>query len=95
MDTTQTIAEMKAESKKNDIEPVEVYAGTIWEAELVKSLLENAEIETFLNDENTGTLAPWYTAGGGAGSVKVIVSSLDFDKAKTVIEEFEQNMGNA
>jgi hypothetical protein len=73
----------------NDIVPVEVFAGSIWEAELVKSLLENAEIETFLLDENTGTLAPWYTAGGGAGSVKVVVSSLDAEKAKVVVEEFE------
>jgi len=72
-------------------EPVEVYAGSIWEAELLKSLLENAEIETFLRDENTGTLAPWYTAPGGAGSVKVIVSSLDVEKARIIVEDFENN----
>ena len=61
----------------NEILPVEVFSGTIWEAEMVKSLLENAEIETFLRDENIGTLAPWYSAPGGAGSVKVIVSNLE------------------
>ena len=71
--------------------PVEVYSGSIWEAEMVKSLLENAEIETFLQDELTGTLAPWWTAPGGAGSVRVIVSSLDFDKARSVIFEYEKN----
>jgi hypothetical protein len=60
--------------------------------ELVKSLLENAEIETFLQDENTGTLAPWYTAGGGAGSVKVIVSNLDFEKARAIVLEYEENL---
>ncbi len=76
---------------KDDIFPVEVYAGSIWEVEMVKSLLENAEIETFLQDENTGTLAPWYTAGGGAGSVKVVVSNLDFEKARWIIEEYENN----
>ena len=78
--------------KTNDeIVPVEVFSGSIWEAELVKSILEDAEIETFLRDENTGTLAPWYTAGGGAGSVKVIVSSRDYDSAKLIVEEFEKN----
>ncbi len=77
--------------KNHDIEPVVVFAGTIWEAELVKSLLENAEIETFLMDENTGTLAPWYTAGGGAGSVKVVVSNMDYEKAVSVVSEFENN----
>jgi len=77
---------------KDEIFPVEVYSGSIWEVEMVKSLLENAEIETFLQDENTGTLAPWYTAGGGAGSVKVVVSNLDVEKAKLIIEEYEKNV---
>ncbi len=75
----------------NEVEPIEIFSGTIWEAELLKSLLENEEIEAFLKDEITGTLAPWYTAAGGMGSVKVIVSTLDFDKAKTIVEEFEKN----
>jgi len=79
---------MKAD---DEVRPVEVFAGTIWEAELVKSLLENAEIETFLLDENTGTLAPWYTAPGGAGSVKVVVSNLDLEKAGQIISEYENN----
>jgi hypothetical protein len=78
--------------KKNDIEPVEVFAGSIWAAEMVKSLLENSEIEVFLFDENTGTLAPWYTSPGGAGSVRVVVSSLDFEKARSVVEEYENNI---
>ena len=76
----------------NEIEPVIVFSGTIWSAELVKSLLENAEVEAFLIDQNTGSLAPWYTAGGGAGSVKVVVSSLDYEKAKTIVTEYEDNI---
>mgnify|MGYP001214692010 CR=1 FL=1 len=76
----------------DDIEPVEVFSGTIWEAQLVKSLLENVEIETFLKDENTGTMAPWYTAAGGAGSVTVVVSNLDYDRARDIVAEFETNM---
>jgi hypothetical protein len=78
--------------KNGDIEPVEVFAGTIWAAEMVKSLLENAEIEAFLIDENTGTLAPWYTSPGGAGSVKVVVSSLDFEEARSIVTEYEDNI---
>jgi hypothetical protein len=76
----------------NEITPVEVFSGTLWEAGLVRSLLENAEIEAFLRDENTGTLAPWYTAAGGAGSVKVIVSNLDFEKATEIVAEYEKNI---
>ena len=79
-------------NKDEDIEPVVVFSGNIWQAEMVKSLLENAEIEAFLIDENTGTLAPWYTAGGGAGSVRLVVSSLDLARATGVVAEFEQNI---
>jgi hypothetical protein len=76
---------------KKEIVPVEIFDGTTWQAEMVKSLLENAEIEAFIKDEITGTLNPWYTAPGGAGSVKVFVSNLDYDKAKLVVDEYEKN----
>ena len=80
---------MKSDS---EIKPVEVFAGTSWQAGVVKSLLENAEIEAYLMDEIIGTYNPWWTAGGGAGSVKVFFSNLDFENAKQVIAEFEKNM---
>jgi hypothetical protein len=76
----------------NYIEPVEVFAGTTWQAGMVKSLLENAEIEAFLTDEIIGTLSPWWTAPGGAGSVRVFVSNEDYDKAKGIVEEFEKHL---
>jgi hypothetical protein len=76
----------------DEIEPVEVFSGTIWQAELLKSMLDDAAVESFLLDEYTGTMAPWYTAGGGAGSVKVVVSSLDFDQAKEIVKEFTLNL---
>lgn len=37
---------------------VEVFAATILQAEMVKSLLENAEIKTFVKDGIIGTLNP-------------------------------------
>lgn len=76
---------MKADQ---EIHPVEVFEGTDWQANLVKSLLDNAEIESFLKDQRMGVLAPWNVAGGGAGAVKIFVSSLDFEKAKEVVEAF-------
>jgi hypothetical protein len=76
----------------SEISPVEVFAGSVWEAEMVKSILEDSEIECFLKDEITGTLYPWYTASGGAGSVKVVVSSEIYPKAKIIVEEYEQNI---
>jgi hypothetical protein len=72
------------------IVPVEVYTGILWEAEMVKNILENEGIEAFVNDEFIGTIVPFYITPG-LGSVKVVVSNLDFDKAKLVVAEFEKN----
>ncbi|MFZ4523549.1 MAG: putative signal transducing protein [Bacteroidales bacterium] len=76
----------------HEVVPVEIFSGTVWQAEMVKSILENVEIEAFLQNETIGSLAPWYTASGGAGSVTVVVSSADYEKAKPFVEEFEQNI---
>jgi hypothetical protein len=71
--------------------PVEVFAGDAWEAALVKSLLENAEIQTFLKDEIRGTMVPWHVSPGGMDAVKVVVSSRDYEKAIQVVRDFESN----
>ncbi|MBN1144341.1 MAG: DUF2007 domain-containing protein [Bacteroidales bacterium] len=71
--------------------PIEVFAGTQWEAALVKSLLENAEIEAFLKDEIRGTTMPWQVTPGGINAVKVVVSGKDVELAKQVVNEFEAN----
>jgi len=75
--------------KDNDI--IEVFAGTSIDAEIVRSLLEDSDIKTFLKDENMGTIAPWHVSAGGAGAVKVIINSNDYDKAKLIIEEYEES----
>ena len=38
------------------IESVEIFTGIIWQAEMVKNLLENADIKAYLTDEIIGTL---------------------------------------
>ena len=77
--------------KFDESTPVEVYAGTQWEALIVKSLLENAEIEAFIKDGTMGTLNPWHASSGGANPVKVIVSGWDRERAMDIVREFEQN----
>ncbi len=80
---------MKTDKK---IIPVEVFAGTAVQATLVKSLLENAEIAAYLKDEFAGTLYPWHSTPGGVGAVKVFVSSVDHEKARIVVGEYESNL---
>jgi len=74
------------------VRPVKVFAGTAMQANMVKSLLENAEIEAFIKDEYIGTLNPWHASPGGVGAVKVYVSDLDYERAKIVVVEYEDNL---
>ena len=76
---------------KEENNPVEVFAGTAWEAAVVKSLLENAEIEVFLKDEIRGTMVPWHISPGGTDAVTVVVSSADHENAKQVVDEYKAN----
>jgi len=80
-------------NSNHEIYPVEIFDGNDWEASLVKSLLDNAEIESFIKDEKMGVLAPWNVAGGGAGSVKIFVSSADLARANEVLDQYEKAEG--
>ena len=80
-------------NSNQEIFPVEIFDGHDWEASLVKSLLDNAEIESFIKDEKMGVLAPWNVAGGGAGSVKIFVSSADLVRANEVLDQYEKAEG--
>lgn len=74
----------------NDVKPVEIFRGSTWEAGMLKSLLENAEVETFLYDEVIGLIVPFQTSPGGVGPVKVMVSSADIEKAMQVVYDFSK-----
>lgn len=77
--------------KGNDIKPVEVFAGELWQATMIQNILEDNQIQVFLENELMGTIAPWRVAAGGFNSVKVIVSSSDFEQAIKLIEEFNNS----
>jgi hypothetical protein len=74
---------------ENELSPYEVFDGTAWEAGLLKSILEDNEIETILKD---ASFAPWNLYPVRSGTVKVFVALKDFEKAKIVVEEFMRNM---
>ena len=82
---------MKKEPK-DDLNPVEVFAGTAWQAGMLKSMLEDNEIEAYLGDEIMGTYAPWNTAPGGAGAVRIFVPKVDFESAKIVVDQYYENL---
>jgi hypothetical protein len=74
---------------KNKDSIVEIFSGTPWEAEMVKSLLENAEIESFL--KNSALKSYWYDPISSAG-VKVMISSSDSERAKEIVDGYYKNL---
>jgi len=64
--------------------PVEVFSGKSVEAEIVKSFLENAGIQAFLQNEMMDALYP-VISPGATGCAKVMVSSTDAEVAKEIL----------
>lgn len=63
---------------------VEVYKGSLWEAELVKSLLANEEIESTLKDGMVVNVV----LPASAVEVTVLVNEKNFEGAMEVVREY-------
>jgi hypothetical protein len=74
--------------KKGSSGPRIVYSGTMWEAGMVKSLLENAEIRTFFNNEIIGSNQGGIPVPFPGGNVSVVVAEEDFDLAMQVVNDY-------
>ena len=70
---------------KEDNAPIPVYSGYFWEVSILKSLLENEGIESFVYDENRYLIASpvW-------GTVALVLASEDLDRAKPIIAQYEE-----
>lgn len=64
---------------------VEVYAGTLWQAEIVKGLLEANSIPCAMLDETIGAVTSPYSPT--SGDVLVVVDEKDKARAIEVIEK--------
>ncbi|HBH48379.1 MAG TPA: hypothetical protein DDX98_07050 [Bacteroidales bacterium] len=67
----------------------EVFSGTMWEAELVKSLLTDYEIDCFLKHN---VITSYALEPIQADNVKVIVLEKNKQMAEQIVEEFYRNM---
>lgn len=70
---------------------IEIYSGSPWQVGMVRSLLEDAGINTYMQDVIMGTMNPWWTAPGGAGAIKLMISENDFEQARRIVEKYEEN----
>ena len=76
--------------KQKDSEPVLIFTGQSWEAEMLKNIMENNGIEAYINNEHIGTMLPFYTTPG-MGAVRLVVSQSDYENACNIVAEFEKD----
>lgn len=74
--------------KEDDFDLVEIYAGTPFEAEMVRNLLIENGIDAFLKDAYIGMIAPWQSSAGGVGAVRVVVPGYASEKARIIIADY-------
>ena len=70
---------------ENNEKLVTVFTGTVWQAEIIKGLLDTNEIPCAIMDETIGAITSSY-AGFGKG-VLVVVNEEDKEKALEIIKE--------
>jgi hypothetical protein len=68
--------------------PIEVFAGELWQASMIRDLLEDNNIQAYLLNEHMSCIAPWRIEAGGFNPAKVIVSTLDYDSAQKIVTDF-------
>ncbi len=90
-DNNSSLYVNKLPETEDDDLPVEVFSGVMWECGMVKSILEDAGIEAFFNNENLGNVAPWIAAPGGSGAINVVVAKHDFQTASAIVQQFIKN----
>ncbi len=72
-------------SNVNEEKLVQVFAGTLWQAELVKGLLDSNGIPCDIKDNTIGAVTSSYA--GLDGDVLVIVNETDEERALEIIAE--------
>ena len=66
---------------------VEVFAGPVVKAGLIRSLLEADGLMAFVRDENAATIWPSPLVGAGLGAAKVVVPRAQEERALQVIAD--------
>ena len=72
-------------SKNNEDRLVQVFAGTLWQAEIVKGLLESNGIPCDIKDNTIGAVTSSY--GALSGDVIVIVNKENEKRAIAILKE--------
>ncbi|MBC8320666.1 MAG: DUF2007 domain-containing protein [Bacteroidetes bacterium] len=70
---------------------IEIFSGNLWEAELIKSLLEDSKIRSFLKNNVLSSYAydPAFSEG-----VKVMISNSDSPKAQEIVDAYFRGLND-
>ena len=72
-----------------NLAPHEVFQGSAWEAGLLKSILEDNDIEAIIQQASS---LPWNIKPTEAAGMKVFVALENLEQAKAIVDEFYTNM---
>lgn len=64
---------------------IEIFSGTLWEAEFIRTLLLDNEIDAFVKNSvlSTYVYEPLFSSG-----VKVMIKSSDYEEAIKIVNDF-------
>lgn len=72
----------------DNIKPVEVFSGTAWQAEIIREMLLDNEIESYLGDEIWGLDTAMQSTPDNGSAVKVFVDREDYNEARIIVERY-------
>lgn len=74
----------------SELKPTEIFSGTAWQANQIRDMLMDNEIEAYLGDEIWGMDAPIEEPKGIAGGISVYVGKDDLADARVVVDRYYQ-----
>jgi hypothetical protein len=81
---------LSIEKKDINSDPlVEIFSGSLWESEVIKSLLDDAGINSFLKNN---VLRSYLFIPAKEGEVKVMILNSDFTEAKKIVDDYLRNI---
>lgn len=80
-------------NESKQFNPMVVFEGTMWETAMLKSLLENAEIRAYMNNEINGSGQGGIPSPIPGGNIRVLVANADYEKAMIVVNDFLARSG--
>ncbi|HZK07337.1 MAG TPA: hypothetical protein VFC92_03980 [Bacteroidales bacterium] len=73
-----------------ELKPTEIFSGTAWQADQIRNMLMDNEIEAYLGDEIWGMDAPNEESQSIGGGVSVYVGKDDLGDARVVVDRYYQ-----